>query len=81
VNRAIKRRENRDKDESSTALWNRCFKGCYETLKERESYLVSRISKEGFKTHNTIYYTRYEIRTTRYVSMLDTLQRSLPNVG
>jgi len=34
----------------------------YSKLKKRESYLVSRISKEDSKAHKRIGYTRYEIR-------------------
>ncbi len=36
------------------------------SLKKRESYLVSRISKKDFGALKRIGLTRYEIRTTRY---------------
>jgi len=36
------------------------------SLKKRESYLVSRISRKGSEARKAIEYARYEIRTTRY---------------
>ncbi len=40
------------------------------SLKKRESYLVSRISKKDSRAHKRIGHTRYEIRTTRYDNVL-----------
>jgi hypothetical protein len=38
------------------------------SLKKRESYLVSRISKKDFRALKRIGYTRYEQRDTRIVT-------------